>query len=56
MWPQLTLLALIVMALTINLIKHGGTKKYNFWGALVGVAIQLFLLWAGGFFEVFIRN
>lgn len=47
------MLALMIMSLTVNLVKHGEYKtdeRYNFFTALIGVAIEIFLLYKGGFF------
>ena len=50
--PQIIMLFLLAMSLGIDLAKHGQPRegKHNAVGGLVGVAIQLTLLWFGGFF------
>lgn len=50
---QIIYLAIIIFGLGIVLAKHGQPKdeKYNFWIQLLGVAIDLSLLYFGGFFK-----
>ena len=50
---QIITLILFTMSLTIHLVKHGEPKdeKYNFFTALLGMAIYVFLLYKGGFFS-----
>lgn len=52
-WPQITLLAILALNLGINLARHGERKneKYNFFIALFGIGLDLFLLYMGGFFR-----
>jgi hypothetical protein len=50
-WPQITIIALAAAGVAINAAKHGESKgKYNFWAAIVGVGVEMPILWAGGFF------
>lgn len=52
-WPQWTMLALFAVGLLFAANQHGKprTDKYNFWGAVIGIAIQFGILFAGGFFS-----
>ena len=52
-WPQWTMLALFAVGLLFAANQHGKprTDKYNFWGAVIGSAIQFGILFAGGFFS-----
>lgn len=49
---NLAFLALLFLGVGINLGKHGEPKqgKYNFWVALLGAGMYLFILYKGGFF------
>lgn len=49
---KIILLILYVLSIGVSLAKHGEPKigQYNFWTALIGAAIELELLWWGGFF------
>lgn len=51
--PQIIILIMFAMNLGIELAKHGEPRegKHNAVGGLIGVAINLALLWWGGFFE-----
>lgn len=51
--PQLILLGLMILALGITLAKHGQPKndKYNFGISLIANAIEIGLLYWGGFFN-----
>ncbi|MEZ2132510.1 MULTISPECIES: hypothetical protein [unclassified Sinorhizobium] len=51
-WPQLVIIALSAMGVGINMAKHGEPRKgkFNFWIALSVAAIEMGLLYAGGFF------
>ena len=51
--PQIIVIILFAMSLTINLVKHGEPKegKYNFFSALIGIGIYLLALYKGGFFS-----
>lgn len=50
---KVTFIVLLTMSVGIHLAKHGERRddKYNFWSALFGAAINLLLLWGGGFFS-----
>ncbi len=53
MWPQITMIVLIAMSLTIALIKDGQPREnYSFWTVLISLAIEVEVLYAGGFFDV----
>ena len=47
------MLALFAVGLLFAANQHGKprTDKYNFWGAVIGIAIQFGILFAGGFFS-----
>ena len=49
---QIIMIIILAMNLGISLVKHGETeiKKYNFWTTLIATAINVGILWAGGFF------
>lgn len=52
MWPQITWVVLVALALGIHAAKHGQQREpYNFIMALVNVVISVGLLYAGGFFN-----
>lgn len=44
---------LLLMGLGVALAKHGEYKsgRHNFWVSLIGVAIDLLVLYGGGFFD-----
>lgn len=49
--PQIIMIVMMAMAVTISLCKHGENKgKYSFWSTLLSVAIEVTLLKWGGFF------
>jgi hypothetical protein len=52
-WPQITLFALLMMALGISMKEHGNPKSgaYNAWITFFAVALELFILYSGGFFS-----
>ena len=53
MWPQIAIIVLMSVGLTIALIKDGEPRSnHSFWGAVIGVSINLCILYAGGFFDV----
>jgi hypothetical protein len=53
-WPQLATLALMLIALISGAYRHGKPQdKDNFWTTFVAVAINLTLLYFGGFFQMF---
>lgn len=51
-WPQIIYICLLVSGAVIHLVKHGEPRKeqYNFWGWLIGAAINIWILSWGGFF------
>lgn len=51
--PQIIIICLLATALGIALAKHGEPKEgyYSFWVQLLSVAIDVGLLWWGGFFD-----
>lgn len=50
-WAIYTFLAIQFISLGIALANHGKEGRTSFWSALIGVAINLFLLYEGGFFD-----
>lgn len=55
MWASITLLAILLLDLGYSLAKHGEYKenKYNFWASLIAMAIQIWLYYEAGLFDVF---
>lgn len=54
MTPQIIVLVLVVLALGMELAKHGEVKKatkYNFWTTFFAQAVTIALLYWGGFFD-----
>jgi hypothetical protein len=53
-WPQITFVTLIVLNLGITLEQHGKPKTGNqsFWISLTSAALTMWLLYAGGFFNI----
>jgi hypothetical protein len=52
MWPQWTVLGLLVLGLGLALGKHGQSRKpFSFWETLINTAITFGLLYFGGFFK-----
>jgi len=51
--PQITLIALYFITLLLNAHSHGKPRKGNdnFWHNLLGIAIHVFILIWGGFFN-----
>ena len=51
-WPQLLILALLLVGTGVQLAKHGEPRggKHSFWVALISDAILIGLLYWGGFF------
>ena len=49
-WPQITLIVLMTLSVSVHLMKDGETTKYSFFGAVFGTAINLMILIKGGFF------
>ena len=54
MWPQITIIVLIAVAVTQAMIKHGEPKRENhsFFVTVIGALIEVGVLYAGGFFDV----
>lgn len=52
-WPQITIFAFLMIALGISMKEHGNPKTgfYNAWITLFAVALELFILYSGGFFS-----
>jgi len=53
-WPQVTVLVLMLIGLGINMAEHGEekTEKKNFWVRLLSAGLTFWLLYVGGFFSV----
>ena len=51
--PQIIYLLLLFAGLGVSLARHGSPRevKENFYYSLVGVCIQIGLLWWGGYFQ-----
>lgn len=51
-WPQITIIALSAAGVGINAARHGQRRegKHNLWIALAVVAVEMSVLYAGGFF------
>jgi len=51
--PQIIMIVLLAIALTIHLVKHGEhrTGTYSFWAQLFAVALEASILYWGGFFS-----
>ncbi|MGL4801907.1 MAG: hypothetical protein ACRC18_06550 [Cetobacterium sp.] len=51
-WPQVAMIILLTLGVGINLSNHGEMRndRYNFWTSMLGVAINVWILRAGGFF------
>ena len=50
--PQIIMIILMTFNITFGLVNHGKprTDKYNVWTNLIGCAIEVAILTAGGFF------
>lgn len=50
--PQIVVVAFMFIKLGMHLAKHGDEVRlrYSFWDALIVSAIELFILYKGGFF------
>ena len=57
MWPQITLIVLATMSFAIHLTRAGEprTDKYSPGMALFITFVEFGLLYAGGFFDVFLK-
>ena len=49
--PQIILIVLLAIGGTINLLHHGRIREYNFAYWLMAAAIEVGLLYWGGFFR-----
>lgn len=52
LWPQYTLLALVLIGVGVSMARYGEPKRdtYGIYEAFIGPSILLGLLYAGGFF------
>lgn len=48
--PQIILVILWTITITVSIYKHGQESTWNFYQSVIGVAINASLLWWGGFF------
>lgn len=50
---QITMIVLLALSLGISLAQHGKPKQGNesFWRSLIGCAINIGILWWGGFWN-----
>jgi hypothetical protein len=57
MWPQFTILFLVVLGLGISLARHGEPKTgyESFWVSLTTAAFEFWLLYEGGFFSAILK-
>jgi len=50
--PQIVLIALYSLSLGISMAQHGKPREnYNAWTSLFAAAIEIGILWWGGFFN-----
>ena len=56
MWAVITYLVLTGIGLVVAMFRHGDCYEFNFWSTLISTLVSLFLLYEGGFFNVFINN
>jgi hypothetical protein len=50
-WPQITVICLYAASVTRGIIKHGQSDgDVNAFASIIGAAVSVGLLWAGGFF------
>jgi hypothetical protein len=52
-WPQIILLCMYFVSSCVSWYDHGKPRvgKNNAWHGMIAIAINLFLLYAGGFFN-----
>jgi hypothetical protein len=51
-WPQITIICLYSVNLTVNAIKHGKPQgPYSVWGTIIGMIVSIWILNSGGFFN-----
>jgi ATP-dependent protease ClpP protease subunit len=57
MWPQITLIVLAAMSFATHLAKAGEPTNRNYSPGLmiIIIAIEFGLMYAGGFFDVFLK-
>jgi hypothetical protein len=57
MWPQFTILFLVVLGLGISLARHGEPKTgyESFWVSLTTAAFEFWLMYEGGFFSAILK-
>ena len=57
MWPQITYLILLAIGLMVSSYEHGKPKKgeHNIFWSLLSYIIGFWILYEGGFFNVFIK-
>lgn len=57
MWPQIIVIIFMGISIGIHLIKHGEFTghKYSIWTILFTQSLNWFLLYSGGFFDVFFK-
>jgi hypothetical protein len=50
--PQIIYVFLLGIAITMGILNHGKPKEVteSFWPILIGIVIQVLLMWWGGFF------
>tara|TARA_R100000951_G_scaffold99590_2_gene90008 strand:- start:45 stop:221 length:177 start_codon:yes stop_codon:yes gene_type:complete len=58
MIPQIIMMTMIAIGVGIHLAKHGEqiNMKYNFFFKLVSATISVWILYEGGFWNVFLNN
>ena len=54
MWPQIVIICWLSVSFAIHLMMHGKPKNQNwsFWTAAITIALWVWILDAGGFFNV----
>jgi len=56
MIPQIIFLILLTLSLGLKIGKHNEPREnHNAWYGLISYILMIFLLWWGGFFNVFIK-
>jgi hypothetical protein len=49
-WPQIVMIVVYTLGVAVSLQNHGKPRDpYNMWYTIIGTAIGVFILWAGGF-------
>ena len=50
--PQIIMIALIISSIVISIVNHGKKREpYNAYSVLIGAALEVALLYWGGFFD-----